>query len=208
MKSPWLSTLLSGAVLAQATHAQVFVPESYAIGFDLGQSYGTSAVHFKNGTTVNLAKVAGDAQYMSMMQRLTDLNYRPYKDVKRGDKLAEYWRNLKRSCGYATTEDAAILEQMVSQLKKESEAAFNKTIVRASFTAPLIKSWHDRDWWDNDLTDALLRAGLEPSLSAALKDQMYLTESRATLLDAEIETCQLPGRFKFDGKGRPILYIK
>ena len=41
------------------------------IGFDLTPSYGTAAIRFHNGSTVNVAKIDAVEDYQEMMRRLS-----------------------------------------------------------------------------------------------------------------------------------------
>lgn len=166
-----------------------------------------SAVYFKNGTTINLARIARDQGYTSMMLRLSRNDYRPDRSHRSDAWLVAYWRTLKRNAGYATSQDVVVLERMVSRLKKESEAALNETTVRVAVAAPVVRAWDDREWWDSDLTDALLGAGLEPPISGIVGEGMYLSDGRVTLvdMDADMETCKRPGKAPFDENRRPVL---
>ena len=41
------------------------------VGFDLTPSYGTVAIRFHNGSTVNVAKIDADEDYQEMMRRFS-----------------------------------------------------------------------------------------------------------------------------------------
>lgn len=41
------------------------------IGFDLTPSYGTVAIRYDNGSTINIAKIDADVDYQRMMKRLS-----------------------------------------------------------------------------------------------------------------------------------------
>lgn len=166
-----------------------------------------SAVFFNNGTTRNLAKVVGGQPYVDLMGRLLDQQYRPHKSA---GIFEETWRSWKRAFGFAPTEDAATLAELISRLKIETEAILKESISRVSITAPLIASWSDRELFDNDLNDAQVFAGLEP-WTHDISEPMYLAESRAALVGSKSEVCQLSAGGKmqdFQGQDRGVFFIR
>ncbi|KAH6994977.1 hypothetical protein EDB80DRAFT_876864 [Ilyonectria destructans] len=204
------TALLVGLLLPQVTHGERLEgsspEEEFAVGFDLGQSYGASAVFFNNGTTRNLAKVVGGQPYIDLMGRLLDQQYRPQKSA---GIFEETWRSWKRAFGFAPTDDAATLAELICRLKIETEAILKESIARVSITAPLIASWSDRELFDNDLNDAQVFAGLEP-WTHDISEPMYLAESRAALVGSKSEVCQLSagGRMQeFQGQDRGVFFI-
>ncbi|CAI7677294.1 unnamed protein product [Penicillium pancosmium] len=81
MDLTWIFTLVAFSVVA--CHALYDCPrpkcetcltadiyDAPGVGFDLTPSYGTSAVHYKNGTVVEVVQIHGKSEYLELMTRL------------------------------------------------------------------------------------------------------------------------------------------
>ncbi|KAK3299895.1 uncharacterized protein B0H64DRAFT_379382 [Chaetomium fimeti] len=153
-----------------------------AIGFNLGQSYGTSVARFENGTILNLAKVPASPEYMTLMARLVEAPQTPYWRSLFGaaGKWLGWWRLLRRLVGFAGTDEATILAQLVTALKAESEAALEARIDVVSVTAPWVAAWENDIPVDSVINDALVSAGLKPWTWEA-SGPIYLSEPSGVL---------------------------
>ncbi|KAL2126164.1 hypothetical protein VTI74DRAFT_1576 [Chaetomium olivicolor] len=153
-----------------------------AVGFHLGQSYGTSAAHFTNGTLVNLAKVYAGPEYTALMQRMVGAPATPpwRSRFNRVGYWLSLWRLLRRVLGLPPTDESAVLAGLVAALKAESEAALGSPITIVSVTAPWVAAWEDDIPVDSVVNDALTSAGLEPWTWESTWP-IYLGETNAVL---------------------------
>ncbi|KFY48734.1 hypothetical protein V495_01072 [Pseudogymnoascus sp. VKM F-4514 (FW-929)] len=163
-----------------------------AFGFDLGQSYGTSAARFENGTTIPLAKVRGSAAYTAAMEQLI---HRPTTHRLSAGSWLSLFRALKRSLGLIPSHESTVLAEMITALKTASEAALQTQIEALVVTAPWMLAWvsqipdHHPDFVVND---ALLLAGLEPwPTDYWFNEENYLGEINTVLASEDRWACKM-----------------
>ncbi|PNY28366.1 Uncharacterized protein TCAP_01711 [Tolypocladium capitatum] len=181
-----------------------------AVGFNLGQSYGTSVAYFSNGTITNLAKVRGSSTYAERMEQLILKPQTPYWLTPFGymGRLLSIWRRLKRTVGLPATTEEALLAELLRALKDASEAALQTRINTASVAAPQMAAWQDVIPVDSTVNNALVLAGLEPYDWEAT-DPSYLTEVNALLASDGRQICKEQWCFLDDDSGheaRQIVY--
>ncbi|QYT04036.1 hypothetical protein H0G86_010971 [Trichoderma simmonsii] len=156
-----------------------------AIGFDLGQSYGTAVAHLPNGTIVNLAKIEGSPRYRAFMQG----------ELEKGDYLKQYeertissllWEEililLNRYTGLGPTYGGIILAEMLRSLRVASEATLGGPLpATVVFTAPYMRAWYQQErLLDGLLQRARILAGLKP-VTIENMDPVYLGETNTVL---------------------------
>ncbi|KAK9434602.1 LysM domain protein [Metarhizium brunneum] len=118
-------------------------PDCTAIGFDLGQSYGTAVTHFSNGTVLKLAKVEGSQRYQAFLQSELQKQqeawwYPPHAEIQREDLS----RLLKQYMGIGGPDGAVILAEMLIALRTSSEAVLGAPLpATVVITAPYIIAW-------------------------------------------------------------------
>ncbi|KFY13665.1 hypothetical protein V492_03117 [Pseudogymnoascus sp. VKM F-4246] len=160
-----------------------------AFGFDLGQSYGTSAARFENGTTIPLAKVRGSAEYTALMEQIIRRQTPDW--LSAGGHWLSPFRALKRCLGLipSHSHESTVLAEMIAALKAASEVALQTRIEAVVVTAPWMLAWvsqiPDRhpDWVVNN---ALTLAGLEPwPTDHWFNEEFYLGEINTVLASEE-----------------------
>ncbi|KAF8532790.1 hypothetical protein BDD12DRAFT_810696 [Trichophaea hybrida] len=141
------------------------------IGFDLGTSYGTAAVRFHNGSTINIAKIAGDDEYTTLMQRY-HTSPRPPPGYSAGnlrEELREAWSSLKRDLnewrGLPASPEAGILSSMLQQLRYRTEEKLGQKISSVGVTVPKLAGLYSYE-----ICDALRYAGLKDVLIDSLNE--------------------------------------
>ncbi|KAK0638991.1 hypothetical protein B0T16DRAFT_235591 [Cercophora newfieldiana] len=163
-----------------------------SFGFDLGQSYGTSAARFENGTTIPLAKIRGTNGYAALMETLVAQASTPHWLSYEGTigRLHGLFQTLKRSLVHVPTEEARVLAEMVAALKTASEATLQTQIKAVAVTAPWVDAWDGQNHDDSVINDALLLAGLEPWKGRWEEARDYLGEANAALASERRWLCQ------------------
>ncbi|KAH7149825.1 hypothetical protein B0J13DRAFT_548922 [Dactylonectria estremocensis] len=206
-----LLALASGGLLPQTAHGQrterclACVPEhvrdQVAVGFDLGQSYGTSVAYFHNGSAINLAKVTASPNYKALMKHATQfVNDDPpltNDSQYAGQYLQQFIQSATRylrMLGFRVSppdpsEAAIVLTEVISSLKEDSEAALGMPIARVSVTAPWLRAWQDAAPDAHPINEALLLAGLTP-FPVEPEQQVYITETQAILAASGRQFCQ------------------
>ncbi|KAK4060358.1 hypothetical protein Trihar35433_10222 [Trichoderma harzianum] len=157
-----------------------------AIGFDLGQSYGTAVAHLPNGTIVKLAKIEGSPRYRAFMQseleKQKDYLYW-YEERTRSSLLwEEMLILLNRYTGLGPTYGGTILAEMLRSLRIASEATLGAPLpATVVFTAPYVRAWqHEEALLDGLLQRARILAGLKP-VTIENMDPVYLGETNTVL---------------------------
>ncbi|KAL2138357.1 hypothetical protein VTI28DRAFT_6955 [Corynascus sepedonium] len=116
------------------------------------------------------------------MARLVEAPKTPYWLSRFGTvgKWLSWWRLLRRTVGFAGTDEAAIFTKLVTALKAESQAALQACIDVVSVTAPWIAAWENDIPVDSAFNDALESAGLETWTWGAT-GPIYLSEPSGVL---------------------------
>lgn len=161
--------------------------------------------YLDNGTAVTLAKVPGQPEYSEMMERL--IRTRPIGSVMRREpgRIPSLIRTVQRTLGFPTTDDAAIMGKMVSDLRKVSEKTLGKSLrgQKVSVTAPWQPLWKEDDKRDCDVNDALWAAGLKP-WDTHSTSPLYLSEVRTSLAASGRLLCEPYGCHGFDRDPRDV----
>ncbi|KAJ4857554.1 hypothetical protein T069G_08451 [Trichoderma breve] len=157
-----------------------------AIGFDLGQSYGTAVAHLPNGTIVKLAKIEGSPRYRAFMQSELE-KQKDYLDwYEERTRSSLLWEEililLNRYTGFGPTYGGTILAEMLRSLRIASEATLGAPLpATVVFTAPYVRAWqHEEALLDGLLQRARILAGLKP-VTIENMDPVYLGETNTVL---------------------------
>ncbi|EON63516.1 hypothetical protein W97_02744 [Coniosporium apollinis CBS 100218] len=132
------------------------------IGFDLSGTYGTVAISYHNGTTVNVAKINASSPYHETMARLSLHSsqhlHPPYinmdeewRDYPR--QLLRRWRKMR---GLPASNDVGALSGMITDLRTEAEKFLGYRI--SSVVAAVVNL---AAIYGEDIYDAFGYAGLE-----------------------------------------------
>ncbi|ATY59189.1 WSC domain-containing 2 [Cordyceps militaris] len=192
-------------------HRQV----GFVVGFYIGPSYSAAVALFRNGTTLNLAKVDGDVKFRAAMERRIARSYAVQDSYFSGEDLSEKGGHF----GSSTTEE---LEQVfipaIQTLKERSETILQLPIEHVHFATPWIAEY---DQIFKDLRDTFLVAGRRVGLkrpfvydtwNQALMP-LHLNEANAVLAAAGRNFCEecfcvdRPHR-ESSGRGSVVFYIK
>ncbi|KAH7160655.1 hypothetical protein EDB81DRAFT_322840 [Dactylonectria macrodidyma] len=215
-RASWgLLALASGGVLPPTAHGQrterclACVPEhvrdQVAVGFDLGQSYGTSAAYFHNGSAIKLAKVTASSRYKALIRNAAQ--FEP-PHTNESQSLEQYFQQFIHSAtrflrilGFHISpldpsEAAIILADVILALKEESEAALGMPIASVSVAAPWLRAWQNETPDTHPINEALLLAGLKPFSSVEIEQPVYITETQAILLASGRQFCQPSGSYE------------
>ncbi|PKS12623.1 hypothetical protein jhhlp_000831 [Lomentospora prolificans] len=140
-----------------------------------------------------------------MMERL--IRTRPIGSVMRREpgRIPSLIRTVQRTLGFPTTDDAAIMGKMVSDLRKVSEKTLGKSLrgQKVSVTAPWQPLWKEDDKRDCDVNDALWAAGLKP-WDTHSTSPLYLSEVRTSLAASGRLLCEPYGCHGFDRDPRDV----
>ncbi|KAM3497985.1 hypothetical protein MY10362_008684 [Beauveria mimosiformis] len=176
----------------------------FIVGFYVGPSYSASVALFRNGTTLNLVKVDGDAKYVAAMERR----------IARADAVKAWYdfaTELPDQGGHFGSSTAKELEQVfmpvLRTLKERSETILQQSIEHQPF-------------YDKDDTFLVVRRRLglkEPFVydkASAISGMMplHLNEANAVLAAAGRNLCEecfcVPGQmWIYSGRGSTIFYI-
>ncbi|KYK60604.1 hypothetical protein DCS_01741 [Drechmeria coniospora] len=162
-----------------------------AIGFDLGQSYGTAVAHLPNGTIIKLAKVEGSLRYQAFLQseiqKQQGSRWYPSRAEVQREELS---RLLKQYTGLGGPYGAAILAEMLIPLRTASEAVLGAPLpATVVITAPYITAWRHEETEDSSFVERARKlAGLRP-LTVDNMDPVYLGEANSVLAANGREIC-------------------
>ncbi|KAJ4154003.1 hypothetical protein LMH87_010467 [Akanthomyces muscarius] len=164
-----------------------------AIGFHLGQSYGTAAAHLANGTVIELAKVDGSPAYRAFMQHEllrqqdSDLFAAPPRTPATRAQLA--WL-LNEYLGFE--DEAEVLAVMLRALRTASEEALGAEPLPATVVlgAPYMRAWQDEETSDRSIVARARRLAGLPHIQVQNMDPVYLAEAHAVLAANGQELCQ------------------
>ena len=128
------------------------------IGFVLEMGYGAASIRHLRGTCQDLAYIAGDSQYLSLLQCLASESPRsPASDLStyRGKLLwatERIHRLLSKNLGRPATPTIAVLADMLSELKIQVESALKdgRKVTAAVLSSPDLVSLSGEE-----ITDAL-----------------------------------------------------
>ncbi|KFY18494.1 hypothetical protein V493_08562 [Pseudogymnoascus sp. VKM F-4281 (FW-2241)] len=159
-----------------------------AVAFNLGQSYGTAALAFANGTLVNAARVDGSAQYIQLVEKRI-YNTRFIKGWYLEWPGVVTWRRIKdrisrttrRLCGLPSTPEVGILSEMIADLKAATWgfSGFDVDEVIISGVWPVI--WDGAEGMFCDIHEAAVLAGVRPTTLAGEEEPRFLSETEAIL---------------------------
>ncbi|KJK87925.1 hypothetical protein H633G_08210 [Metarhizium anisopliae BRIP 53284] len=154
-----------------------------AIGFDLGQSYGTAVAHFSNGTVLKLAKVEGSQRYQAFLQSELQKQqeawwYSSHAEIQREDLS----RLLKQYMGIGGPDGAVILAEMLIALRTSSEAVLGAPLpATVVITAPYIIAWsYEETLQMSYIKRAQKLAGLQ-TVKMESMTPVYLSEANTIL---------------------------
>ncbi|KAJ5492483.1 hypothetical protein N7453_010580 [Penicillium expansum] len=130
------------------------IHDAPGVGFDLTPSYGTSAVHYFNGTVVEVAQIQGQPEYLQLMARfakkaeptsheatglLQGTNFRLYSLLESPLPSLAGW--LKRKLARPLeVDDVHIIGEMLQNLKHSTERKLRQPLDRVAVTTPDIEA--------------------------------------------------------------------
>ncbi|KAJ5497896.1 Cytochrome P450 [Penicillium expansum] len=136
----------------------VKVHDAPGVGFDLTPSYGTAAVHYYNGTVVEIVKVLGSPEYLELMTRLATVS-EPLPETTFDfisglplrlmesllpDELSpwrDWWRWLNTRLGRPVkADDVEIISDLLQQLKVFTEKEIFQPLDRVAVADPGFQS--------------------------------------------------------------------
>ncbi|KAJ5834325.1 hypothetical protein N7447_000351 [Penicillium robsamsonii] len=130
------------------------IHDAPGVGFNLTPSYGTSAVHFFNGTVVQVAQIQGEPEYLQLMARFAkeaDPTSHEATGLLQGTYSRLYsllesplpslagW--LKRKLARPLeVDDVYIIREMLQNLKYSTERKLRQSLDRVAVTTPDIEA--------------------------------------------------------------------
>lgn len=139
----------------------------------------TSVAYLDNGTTINLAKVAGSPKYMALTERL--MRTPPLESGLRPPFWWSMTRLAMKALGLPANREIAVLAKLVADLKAETEAALGAPFGMVVVTAPWQAVWRDDGTLNSDLYDALVLAGVNPWTFGLGGGPVYMGELNTAL---------------------------
>ena len=137
-----------------------FSGQNFAVGFDLTAGYGTAAVSFPNGTTIDISQTYGSAIYNKVIAKLSlECSQHPtppyYGRGYRSDLPRQIRRKLRKAIGLPASKDVAALATVLELLKTMTEGEVG------SFDYAFVTVPHLPALYNEDLIDACKYVGLQ-----------------------------------------------
>ncbi|OAA35262.1 hypothetical protein BBO_08864 [Beauveria brongniartii RCEF 3172] len=179
----------------KAREREIHGRAEFIVGFYVGPSYSASVALFRNGTTLDLAKVVGDANYVAVMERR----------IARADAVKAWYdfgMELPDQRGHFGSSTAEELEQVfmpvLRTLKERSETVLQRSIEHVCFATPWIDEFQ-QPFYDKDDTFLVVRRRLglkapfvydEGAAISTIPMPLHLNEANAVLAAAGRNLCE------------------
>ncbi|KAJ6783598.1 hypothetical protein PWT90_10949 [Aphanocladium album] len=162
-----------------------------ALGFHLGQSYGTAAAHFSNGTILSIAKIESWPAYRDFLQhkllRQTGIRFDPWRPQT-------WWKSfVVPPKAYVQFGGAAVLAKMLRALRIASEEVLGAPLPETvGIGVPYVLAWREEE--SSDIYWSAVRRAREsaelPNVIFENMEPSYIAEANAILAANGQQLCQ------------------